>query len=148
MNPTVAGVVNVVGRVLLTAIFLMSTFGQKIPKFQETVAQMEAQGMPIPNLMLVGAIVFLVTGGLMVLLGFKTRVGAALLLTFLILATYFFHDFWTMTDPKQKETEMINFMKNSALMGAMLILIARGSGPWSLDNHFAAKREKPEGRES
>jgi putative oxidoreductase len=139
VNSIAAGIVNVVGRVLLTGIFLMSAFANKIPNFEQTVSTMKAEGVPIPNIMLAGAIAFLVAGGLMVLLGFRTRVGATLLLIFLILATYYFHDFWTMSG-SEKQTEMINFMKNSSLMGAMLILISRGSGPWSLDYFFAKKK--------
>ena len=49
------------------------------------------------------------------------------------LATYFFHDFWTLSDPQARQEQMIQFMKNLGLMGAMLIVIANGTGPMSLD---------------
>jgi putative oxidoreductase len=94
---------------------------------------MAKAGIPAPQFMLVGAIVFLIAGSLSVVLGFKARFGAGLLLVFLILATYFFHDFWTMEGQEQQE-QTIQFMKNLGLMGAMLLLIANGSGAWSLDN--------------
>jgi putative oxidoreductase len=80
-----------------------------------------------------GAIAFLLAGGISILIGYKARVGAALLLLFLVLASYWFHDFWTFEDPQQQQMQMISFMKNLSLMGAMLIIIARGSGPFSLD---------------
>ena len=55
---------------------------------------MAAEGVPAPQFMLAGAIVFLIAGSLSVILGYKARIGAALLLVFLVLATYYFHDFW------------------------------------------------------
>jgi putative oxidoreductase len=83
--------------------------------------------------MLAGAIVFLIAGSLSVILGFKTRIGAGLLLVFLVLATYFFHDFWTLEDAQAQQAQMIQFMKNLALMGTMLFLMANGPGQMSLD---------------
>jgi putative oxidoreductase len=125
--------VSVAGRILLSAIFLLSAVGNKIPNFEGVAAVMAKAGIPAPQLMLVGAIVFLIAGSLSVIVGFKARIGAGLLLVFLILATYFFHDFWTMEGHEQQE-QTIQFMKNLGLMGAMLLLIATGSGAWSLDN--------------
>src|SRR5262245_21702586 len=106
----------------------MSALGNKIPNF-ETVSQfMAAEGVPMPRLMLVGAIVFLIVGGISLIVGYKARFGAALLLVFLVLATYFFHDFWTVSDPKAQQEQMIQFMKNLALIGAMLLIVANGAG--------------------
>ena len=79
--------------------------------------------------MLVGAIVFLIAGSVSVILGYRARIGAALLLVFLVLATYFYHDFWTLSDSKAQQEQMIQFMKNLGLMGAMLLVIANGTGP-------------------
>jgi putative oxidoreductase len=151
MPPAIQGIMTVAGRVLLALIFLMSAAGNKIPQFSNVVQIMESQGVPIPQVMLVGAIVFLLAGSLSIILGFKARIGAALLLTFLLLATYFFHDFWTWpedamwvlstsSDVKMpvQQIEMISFMKNLALMGAMLFIIANGSGPMSLDGKHAS----------
>ncbi len=132
MPLAIRGPLAVAGRVLLSTIFLMSALGNKIPNFQETARLMASKGVPAPEVSLVGAIVFLLAGGLAVILGFKARLGAGLLLIFLVLATYFFHDFWTVQGPEQQE-QMIQFMKNLALMGAMLLLIANGPGSWSLD---------------
>ena len=80
-----------------------------------------------------GAIAFLILGSLLVILGYKARFGALLLLIFLGLATYYFHDFWTFEGEAQ-QGEMIQFMKNLGLGGAMLYIIANGSGHWSLDS--------------
>jgi putative oxidoreductase len=55
-----------------------------------------------------------------------------------VLATYYFHDFWTVTDPQVKQEQMIQFMKNLAMMGAMVLIIANGTGPMSLDERTSA----------
>lgn len=130
----VQGVVSVAGRVMLAAIFLMSALGNKIPKFNDVAGYMASEGVPMPKVMLAGAIVFLLAGSLSIIVGFRARVGASLLLIFLVLATYFFHDFWTVEDAMQKQNEMIQFMKNMALAGSMMIIIANGAGPMSIDS--------------
>ena len=102
-------------------------------------------GIPAPRLLLVGAIVFLVVGSLSVIVGYKARAGAFLLLTFLVLASYYFHPFWKLEGQAQQE-QMIHFMKNLSMMGAMLFLVANGSGPMSVDSRLtkrSAPAEKP-----
>jgi putative oxidoreductase len=133
MPRTLQGIVAVLGRVLLCTIFLLSALGNKIPNFQAVAGYMAKEGVPAPQVMLAGAIVFLIAGGLSVILGYKARIGAALLLVFLVLATYFFHDFWTVSDPQARQEQTIQFLKNLGLMGAMLLIIANGTGPMSLD---------------
>ena len=128
---------TVLGRVLLCTIFFMAAVGNKIPNFQAVAGYMAKEGVPAPQIMLAGAIVFLIVGSISVVLGYKARIGAFLLLVFLVLATYFFHDFWTLSDPQARQEQMIQFMKNLALMGAMLLVIANGTGPMSLDRRKA-----------
>ena len=144
------GITTLVGRILLALIFLMSAVGNKIPNFSAVADLMKSQGVPLPSVLLKGAIDFLLVGSLSIVLGFKARIGATLLLVFLVLATYFFHDFWTWpedamwilnsnSDVKMlvQQVEMISFMKNLALMGAMLFIVANGAGPMSLDERSA-----------
>ena len=127
--------VTVAGRLMLATIFLMSAVGKKIPDFSGTVEYMTTAGVPAPNIMLAGAIVFLLAGGISVGLGFKARIGASLLAVFLLLATYYFHDFWRYApDSQEFQMQMIQFMKNLGLLGALLMIIANGAGPGSLDN--------------
>jgi putative oxidoreductase len=133
MPRTIQGILAVLGRVMLSTIFLLSAVGNKIPNFSAVAGVMEKEGVPAPQILLVGAIIFLIAGSLSVILGYKARIGAALLLIFLVLATYYFHDFWTVTDPQVKQDQMIHFMKNLGLMGAMVLIIANGTGPMSLD---------------
>src|SRR5215510_913131 len=99
MSRTVQGVVSVVGRVLLSAIFLLSAVGEKIPRYNDVAKVMGSVGVPAAQVVLAGAIVFLMAGSVSVILGYHARFGAAQLLVFLILATYYFHHFWNISDP-------------------------------------------------
>jgi putative oxidoreductase len=118
---------------MIVAIFLMSAVGNKIPKFEQVAGYMGGEGVPFPKVMLAGAIVFLIAGSLSVLVGYRARCGAALLAVFLVLATYYFHDFWKLEDAQAKQREMIQFMKNLSLLGTMVFLMATGPGKGSLD---------------
>lgn len=133
MNSNLSMALNMIGRLFLIMIFLMSAVGNKIPNFGNTAEYMASEGVPAPMFLLAGAIIFLLAGSLSILIGWKARIGASLLLVFLILATYWFHDFWTFEDPQARQMQTIAFMKNLALMGAMLMIIARGPGTPSFD---------------
>lgn len=128
----VKNITNVVARIMITLIFFMSAVGNKIPKFSQVVQAMTAEGVPIPQFSLAGAIVFLLAGSVSILVGYRTEIGASLLLIFLILATFFFHDFWNFEGADQ-QLQMIQFMKNLSLMGTMLFLISSGPGACSVD---------------
>jgi putative oxidoreductase len=134
------GPLTVLARVLLCTIFFMAAVGNKIPHFNDVAKVMASVGIPAPELMLVGAIVFLIAGSISVIVGYRARFGAALLLTFLVLASYYFHPFWKLEGQAQQE-QMINFMKNLSMMGAMLFVMANGSGPMSVDSRSQMRIE-------
>ena len=129
---------SVIGRVMISGIFLASALGNKIPNFSQVTEKMSAVGVPAPSVMLAGAIAFLIAGGVSVALGYRTRLGAALLLVFLVLATYYFHDFWNF-EGAERQMQMIQFMKNASLTGTMLFLISNGSGAMGLDRSVPDK---------
>jgi putative oxidoreductase len=135
------GIVTVLARVMLCTIFFLAAVGNKIPHFNDVAKVMASVGIPAPQLMLVGAIVFLIAGSVSVIIGFRARLGATLLLTFLVLASYYFHPFWKF-DGQAQQDPMIHFMKNLSIMGAMLFVMANGSGPMSVDS-LLHKRIKP-----
>jgi putative oxidoreductase len=137
-----SNVASLAGRLMIATIFLMSAVGNKIPDFNGVATYMASEGVPAPQLMLAGAIVFLVVGSLSVITGYKIRVGATLLLIFLALATYYFHDFWTF-EGQEQQTQMIQFMKNLALMGTMLFLIGNGAGKASVPTCCTRKTPVP-----
>jgi len=138
MSWVVRGLLSVLGRLLLITIFLSSALMNKIPNYQATVAVMEEHHVPVPQVLLPLAILFLIVGSVTVLVGYQARLGAALLAVFLVLASYYFHDFWAVTDEKQRLDQTIHFMKNLGLLGAMLFIMANGPGAWSLESRRGA----------
>jgi putative oxidoreductase len=118
-------------RVLISLIFLMSGVG-KIFGFSDTAEAMRNQGMVAAPLLLVGAMLLEIAGGFSLMLGYRARLGAMLLIIFLIPATLIFHDFWTFSGEEQ-QAEIGNFMKNLALIGGLLMFVAHGAGRLSLD---------------
>jgi putative oxidoreductase len=142
MSQAIQGPLSVLGRLLLCTIFFMAAVGNKLPHFSEVAKVMESAGVPAPQYMLVGAIAFLLVGSVSVIAGYMARLGAALLFTFLVLASYYFHPFWKLEGQAQQE-QTIQFMKNLSMMGALLFIIANGSGPMSVDS-WLAKRPAPE----
>lgn len=128
----VKNIASVAARVMIALIFFMSAVGNKIPKFRQVTQAMAAEGVPIPQVSLLGAILFLLVGSASIIVGYRTEIGAALLLVFLVLATFFFHDFWNFEGDQQQQ-QMIQFMKNLSLMGTMLFLIVNGPGGCSID---------------
>ena len=119
------------GRVLLSLIFIMSGFG-KIFDFEGTAGYMASKGMPMVGVLLVGAIVFEIVGGLSVLVGYKARWGGVILSIFLVPATLIFHNFWAF-EGMQGQMEMINFLKNVSILGGLALVFAFGPGRVSVD---------------
>ncbi len=144
MQSMAQGLVSLLARLMIAAIFLASAVGNKIPQFQATANYMQTEGVPNPKLALFGAIGLLLLGGVSVVAGAWTRIGALFLLVFLAAATFYFHDFWKFADPTQRQLQTIQFMKNVAIGGGLLALIAYGGGSWSVDGWIAKRREEVE----
>ena len=104
-----------------------------------TVEKMTSAGIPAPNLLVYGAIAFLLIGGLSVVFGAFTRIGTVLLMIFLAMATYYFHAFWN-APPEAAQMQTIAFLKNLWLFGGLLFLFANGPGPISVDRWRAKRR--------
>jgi len=113
------------GRFLISLIFIMSGFN-KIANFAGTQAYMESAGVPGSLLPLV--IVVELLGGLAVVFGWHTRLAASLLAGFSLASAVLFHANFG------DQVQMIMFMKNLALAGGFLMIVALGAGPFSLDN--------------
>lgn len=124
------------GRILLALIFLVSGFG-KIGGWDQTAGFMASKGMPLVPLFLVAAILLEIGGGLSVLTGFRARTGAAALVVLLIPATLIFHNFWALEGMDQ-QINTIMFMKNLSILGGLLLVVAFGPGPLSIDKRNKA----------
>jgi len=135
MLQTFRGVLGVVGRVLLCAVFFAAALGCTTPN-PEGVAQVVAgHGLLSSRWAAIGGICLLLVGGVSVMVGYKARIGATFLLLFLGATTYFFHgiSFWTLINAQARQEQVIFLLTNLSLMGAMLFLIANGPGRMSLD---------------
>lgn len=91
--------------------------------FQQAVEWGVSQVSPL----LLGATICELLGGLMVFLGISVRLGAFLLLVFLVPTTFLFHHFWLLSGV-ERDTQLVHFLLNSSLLGALLFLIAYGKG--------------------
>ncbi len=131
MNATLIRFTTLLGRVCIALIFLISGAG-KAADLPGTAAYMTSKGIPSASVLLLGALVCEFGGATLVLLGFRARLGAFLLLLFLIPTTFIFHNFWAATGA-EATAQMLQFLKNVAIMGGLLLLCAYGAGPLSLD---------------
>lgn len=128
-----------IARIFLVLIFVVAGAG-KLAGFQGTVAMMASMGLPSPSLLLSGALVLEIAGAILVLLGWKTRLGVILLIVFLIPVTLIFHDFWA-TPPEDQREQVNQFLKNLSLIGGLVLLYISGPGPVSLDHRRARAGE-------
>lgn len=131
MQSTIDKFGPLVGRVLLALIFLNSGIN-KIGGFAGTAGYMASKGLPMAEVLLVITIIIEIAAALMIIAGFKARLGAAALLLWMIPVTFIFHNYWSMP-AEQVMIQKIMFMKNLGLMGGMLLVMAFGSGPLSVD---------------
>jgi putative oxidoreductase len=127
-----------VGRLLIAAIFVLSGFG-KITGFEGTVGYIASKGLPLPQLGAIAAIIVELGGGILVILGWKTRWAAAAMLIFTVAAALIFHNFWAAA-PDAAQNQMIHFMKNVCMAGGLLYVVVFGGGPLSVDGKSADSR--------
>ena len=115
---------NLVGRVLLVAIFLPEAW-VKIRGYDGVVAYMEEFGLP--GVLLPAVIAVEIVAPIMIIIGWQARAAALALAGFCLLTALFFHaDF---DNPDQ----VLHFWKNLAMAGGFIVLLANGAGAWSVD---------------
>lgn len=131
MQTQLQSIYSLVGRLLLAAVFLPAGLS-KIAGFAGTVGYIGSVGLPLPTVSAVVAIAVEVLGGLALILGFQTRIAALALAAFTLVATFFFHNFWTLPEAQQMMQQLM-FFKNIGLVGGLLTLAAWGAGALSLD---------------
>jgi putative oxidoreductase len=122
-------IVDLIGRVLLSFIFLYEAY-DSIFYFQKVKDQLGTFGYTNNQTeLLVLGIILLLFGGLMILLGYRTTLGATLLLIYWIPVMIIKHDFWNATEIEDYRLQSLLFVKNLAIAGAMLkIAASNGSG--------------------
>lgn len=135
-NAGAASILVPLGRLLFSLIFIVSGFRHFS---SEMIMYAASQNVPMASFLVPLSGAMAILGGLSILLGYKARYGALLLLAFLIPVTLMMHNFWAMTDPMMYQMQMSHFMKNTALIGAAVLIYFFGSGPSSLDRTHISK---------
>lgn len=118
----------IIGRVLIALIFILSVFG-KITDFSGTIGYMQAFNVPFTAFVLVIAIAIELLGGISLILGLKTKWGAGALIIYTAIVTLIFHT--NLAD----QTQMIQFLKNLAIIGGLILIANYGPGRFSLDKN-------------
>jgi putative oxidoreductase len=124
------GAVVVLGRFFFALIFLMAGANHFS---SQTIAFAASQGVPLASIAVPLSGVLSIAGGLSILLGYRARLGAWLIVLFLVPVTVMMHKFWLVQDPMMAQIQMILFMKNVAMLGGALLISQLGAGPFSLD---------------
>jgi putative oxidoreductase len=127
---------DLIARVFIAFIFLFEAY-DSITHFKGTKITMTDYGITWQQDMLLSMAIFLlILGGVLVLLGYRSGFGASLLLIYWIPVTFIAHSWWN--DPIDiRREESIEFMKNIAIVGGLLLIIINGSGRFSIRRLFA-----------
>lgn len=111
------------GRIFFGGYFVFNGFNHfKMLNMMSEYAK--SKGAPLPKVSVAVSGLLLLVGGVSVLFNFMPSIGLIALILFLVPVTFIMHAFWRIQDPMAKMHEMVNFMKNFALLGAILILLA------------------------
>jgi putative oxidoreductase len=116
-------IAGLIGRIIFAAFWLMSS-SNHFAKMNHMSGYAKATGVPFPKLAVAGT-------GVSRLLGVCPAVGIILLIVSMLGTTFPMHNFWATSDPQMKQVDMINFLKNRALAGALLMQLAIPQ-PWPL----------------
>ncbi|MFB6119524.1 MAG: DoxX family protein [Halobacteriaceae archaeon] len=128
---TVSDVAFLLGRLLFGGVLAFMGLNH----FQQTdwlAGYAESKGVPLPKVSVLGSGAVLILGGVAIVLGVLPVVAGAALGAFLLSSAVLFHDFWNVEDPEEKQSEMTDFLKNVALTGGALSLLAVGGAAWPL----------------
>lgn len=116
---------QLLARIFLGHIFLLAGIS-KINTYEGTQGYMDAMG--VPGVLLPLVILLEIAGGLMIIIGWKTKWASIALALFTVVAAAIFHSNFA------DQMQMILFMKNIAIVGGFLLLAVHGAGAYSLDN--------------
>jgi uncharacterized membrane protein YphA (DoxX/SURF4 family) len=122
------GIAYFVGRFIFAAYWLAAGFAHfKNLDYMTEYARMK--GLSAPRIAVAGSGVLLISAGLSLLLGLYPVIGICLLIGFLVSASFLIHRYWQVEDRQMRQIDMINFNKNMALVGALLMML-RLPRPW------------------
>lgn len=123
-------------RVLFAVLFLPAGIS-KLNGFSGTVGYIASADLPLPSLGSALALAVEIGGSVALLAGFGTRFAALALAAFTLVASFFFHAYWSVPAEQAFMTQRL-FFKNIAVVGGLLVLAAHGAGAWSVDARRAS----------
>jgi putative oxidoreductase len=119
-----------IGRILFSLIFITSG----LKHFSAgTIAYGASKGVPFAEFFVPAAGALAVLGGISIAVGYKTRIGALMIIAFLLPVTFVMHNYWAIEDQQQASIQQVMFMKNISMLGGALIILFFGAGKYSLD---------------
>ena len=119
-----SNILDLIGRIFISSIFLLSGIN-KINNYEGSVGWMESLG--VPGIFLIPAIILEIIAPILIMVGYKVKISAALLSLFCIATAVIFHtDF-------SNQMQFISFFKNIGLAGGFLFLVINGAKDFSLD---------------
>ena len=137
MSNSSGSIVPLIGRILISIIFILGGMS-KIAAFAMYRGFVAAAHLPLPKISLAIAIVIELLGGLAILAGLYTRFTAWVVFLYLIPTTILFHNFWAFQGAARIDN-LVNFQKNLAIMGGLLVLATFGAGAYSVDSARAPR---------
>ena len=120
-------ILDLIGRIFISLVFLLSGFN-KIGNYEGTVGWMES--FDIPGFLLIPAIILEIAAPILIIVGYKVKISAALLTLFCIVTAIIFHNDFS------NQMQFVSFMKNIGLAGGFLFLVINGAKDFSLDKKF------------
>jgi len=118
------------GRVCISGTFLWGAY-EKFKNYNATMSYMKSRNIPKVNIVLPVSLALKVLGGLLIFFGWHAHIGAFLLLIVMVPSVTRLHAFWDRTG-NDKEVERALFMKEVAIIGGILLLLALGAGHYGL----------------
>lgn len=122
------GVALLIGRILFGGVLAFTGLNHFF-ETEEMTGYAEYKGLPAPKAGVLLSGVLLILGGLGIIAGVLPAVSAVVIAGFLIISALIFHDFWAVSEEEQ-QTEMTQFLKNIALAGGALVIVAIGPQSW------------------
>jgi len=121
---------TLIGRILFAIIFIMAGIGHFSA---QSIGYAAYQGVPMASILVPLSGIIALVGALSIILGYKAKWGAWLIILFLLPVTFTMHKFWGVADPMMYQMQFAMFLKNIALIGGALFIAYFGSGPISID---------------
>ena len=123
-----SNILDLIGRIFISLVFLLSGIN-KISNYEGTVGWMDSLGMP--SIFLIPAIILEIGAPILIMVGYKVKISAALLSLFCVTTAVIFHNDFS------NQMQFISFMKNIGLAGGFLFLVVNGAKDFSLDKKFS-----------